>query len=242
MIGAVKGTGTSSHVSDINDTDSTGKEMNHGKTPVLILGTGTFAVEVFDLLSDTSDLYGAAFVENMDREKCKGTIDGIDILWVEEIAPLSGSHLALCALGTTHRSLFTDQVEKLGFSFATLVHPRAAVSGGATIGDGTIVGRGAVISTHTRVGKHVLINRGALVGHHTEIGDFVTINPGANIAGCCVVKNAAYIGIGAVIIDHLTVGSSCIVGAGAVVTRDVPDRVQVVGVPAKITKTDIGGK
>ena len=43
----------------------------------------------------------------------------------------------------------------------------------------------------------------------------------------------------AVVLDHLTVGASSVVAAGAVVVRDVPDHVQVVGVPARVVKTDI---
>jgi len=45
-----------------------------------------------------------------------------------------------------------------------------------------------------------------------------------------------------VVLDHLSVGARSIVGAGAVVTRDVPDNVQVVGVPARIVKENVAGK
>jgi acetyltransferase-like isoleucine patch superfamily enzyme len=63
-----------------------------------------------------------------------------------------------------------------------------------------------------------------------------------NLAGNCRVGEAVYIGIGATIIDHVTIGPHSVVGAGAVVTEDVPERVLVVGVPAKVAKRDIEGK
>jgi hypothetical protein len=43
--------------------------------------------------------------------------------------------------------------------------------------------------------------------------------------------------MGAVVLEHIVVGRNAIVGAGAVVTKDVPENVQVLGVPARITKT-----
>jgi acetyltransferase-like isoleucine patch superfamily enzyme len=42
--------------------------------------------------------------------------------------------------------------------------------------------------------------------------------------------------MGAVILDGISVGSNSVVGAGAVVTKDVPGSVQVMGIPARISK------
>jgi acetyltransferase EpsM len=44
------------------------------------------------------------------------------------------------------------------------------------------------------------------------------------------------VGAGAVVIDDITIGEWSIVGAGASVVRDVPPRVTVAGVPARILK------
>ena len=82
-----------------------------------------------------------------------------------------------------------------------------------------------------------MLNRGCLVGHHTEIGDYVSLQSGANIAGSCRIGEATFVAMSAVVLDHLTVGASSVVAAGAVVVEDVPDHVQVVGVPARIVKT-----
>ncbi len=208
---------------------------------LLILGTGTFAAEIADLADDCPGLSVAGFVENLDRARCDRDHHGRPVYWVDELARLRDSHRVLCGLGTTHRSRFTDQADALGARFITLTHPTARVSRATTLGEGTILSVGTILAAHSRLGRHVCVNRGALIGHHTAIGDFVTIGPGANIAGNCHIGDATYIGMSAVVIDHVRIGRHCVIGAGAVVTKDLPDRVQVVGVPARIVKENIAG-
>jgi acetyltransferase EpsM len=210
--------------------------------PVLILSARPFAAEVADLVSEMPGLHVAGFVENLDRQRCQETLEGLPIYWVDDVAGMAQTHLAVCALGSTHRRRYVEQVAALGMRYVTVVHPQARVSAKSTVGEGSIISVGAIIAAHTRLGRHVFVNRGALVGHHVEVGDYATIGPGANIAGSCRIGEASYIGMGAMVLDHLTVGAHAIVGAGAVVTRDVPDNVQVLGVPARIVKENIAGK
>jgi len=216
--------------------------MQHVIQPLLILGTRTFAVEIADLASEIPGVQVVGFVENLNPETCRKTLQGLPVLWVDKVAALASSHKAICGLATTHRHRFTEQVAAYGIPFATLVHPSARISSQSSVGEGTLVSVGVIIASHTRLGRHVLVNRGVLIGHHTEIGAYVTIQPGANIAGACRIGEATYIGMGAVVIDHITIGAHSVVGAGAVVTKDVPDNVQVVGVPARIVKENISGK
>jgi sugar O-acyltransferase (sialic acid O-acetyltransferase NeuD family) len=206
---------------------------------LVILGTRVFAEEVADLVRDCEEFELTAFGENWDRKRAGGSLHGHPIIWVEDLRPFAETHLAVCAIGTTQRSLFVDQARDLGFAFACVEHPNARISPTAVVGRGTIISAGVVIAAHATIGSHVIINRGALIGHHTKIGDFVTVCPGANIAGSVRIGERAYIGIGAIITDNITIGAGTFVGAGSVVTVNVEDQTQVFGNPAKVVRRNI---
>lgn len=210
---------------------------------LLILGTRSFSVELASIIEETGQFTVIGFVDNWDKSQMPSTIDGRAVYWIEEIdkAPRA---CYIGGLSTTFRDRFVQEIEEriAAPSFATVVHPTAHVSAPSDVGDGSFIGVRCVVGSHTRLGRHVLVNRGVLIGHHTVIGDYVTINPGANIAGMVSIGDHTYVGMGATIIDKITVGSHSVIGAGAVVTKDVPDNVLVVGVPAEIAKERIEGK
>ena len=209
--------------------------------PLLICGTRSFAAEVADLVSEIPELELAGFVENMDRDRSREPLGGLPVHWVDDLGPLAETHVAVCALATTHRSRFTRQVEAIGMRAATVVHPTARVSPTATLSPGTIVSAGVIVGAHTRIGAHVLLNRGALVGHHTEVGAHSSVMPGANVAGNCRLAESVFVGMGAIVLDNIAVGARSVVGAGSVVTRDVPESAQVMGIPARVVKEGIEG-
>jgi acetyltransferase EpsM len=212
----------------------------HQPAPLLVLGTREFAVEIADVAEQTG-FRVAGFVENWERERCAGPLEGLPVHWIDDVGDLAATHVAICALGTTRRGEFVAQAEERGLRFATVVHPSAQVSPKSSVGVGSIVGVGSVVGAHTQLGRHVIVNRGCLVGHHTVVGDFVSIMAGANVAGSCEIGERTYVGMGAVVFDHVSIGSESVVGGGALVTRDVPDNVMVVGVPARVVKEGVQG-
>ena len=210
--------------------------------PLLILGTGRLAIEIADLASEIAGYQVVGFVENEDRNRCAESLDGFPILWIDDIVELKDSHLAVCGLATTHRKRFTDQIDRLGMRYATLVHPSARVSPSAALSEGYVVSAGVIIAAQVRLGRNIFVNRGALIGHHTAIGDLCTLGPGVNIAGSCEINEQVYFGSGAIVTDHIAIGRQSVIGPGALVTMAVPERVMMLGAPARIVKRDIDGK
>jgi len=68
--------------------------------------------------------------------------------------------------------------------------------------------------------------------NHSRIAP-VLVKP---VRGKIIVERDAWIGVGAIIMPNVTIGEGAVVGAGAVVTKDVPRRAVVAGVPARILR------
>jgi len=215
---------------------------NQSKKKLVILGTSLFAPEVYDIAKDTGKYKISAFIENWDKKKIKKPLLGKPVIWIDDAKPLYKDHIAVCSIGTTHRKKFINEVKSMGFEFGTILHPNARLSEMSSAGEGSILSAGVIIACNTKIGSHVILNRGVLVGHNTVIGDYVTVSPGANIAGVVTVGEGSYIGMGATVLDRIKIGQNSVVAAGSLVTRDVPDNVQVMGIPAKIVKENINGR
>ena len=117
--------------------------------------------------------------------------------------------------------------------WASIVHPRASVSGSAQLAPGSIVLAGAVVATGASIGAHTIINLGAKIDHDCRVGDFVHLCPQVALGGCAIVENGAFIGMGAIVRDHTRVAEKTIVGLGTVVNKPFPARSVLVGVPAR---------
>lgn len=101
------------------------------------------------------------------------------------------------------------------------------------IGDRTKIMDGTHITGNCNIGSDVFIS--ILVG--TTNDNVVRSGYGSHITGP-VIKNHVVVGGGASLLPGVTIGEGATVGAGAVVTKDVPPGSTVIGVPAKVTKSE----
>jgi acetyltransferase-like isoleucine patch superfamily enzyme len=117
----------------------------------------------------------------------------------------------------------------------------------ANIGDGTIIGSFCDIGKNVVIGKRCNIQAHVTISNECRIGDAVFIAPNTSLLNDkypksgfltpVIVKNSAIIGGGVTILPSVTVGEGSVVGGGSVVTRDVPPKTVVMGVPARSAMT-----
>lgn len=134
-----------------------------------------------------------------------------------------------------------------------IVGDQAHVRERAAIGDGSVVGRGSAVDNDVTVGARVRIQTGCYITAYSTLEDDVFVAPSVTLTnddtmarhgperplrGACL-RRACRVGGGVVLVPGIEVGEEAFVAAGAVVTRDVPARAVVMGVPARYVR-DVG--
>ena len=109
---------------------------------------------------------------------------------------------------------------------------------------------GIEIHPRAKIGKNLFIDHGmgVVIGETSEIGDNVTIyhmvtlggiapsinsNDQRNVKRHPTIENEVVIGSGAQVLGPVTVGCCAKIGANAVITKNVPEKAVMVGIPAK---------
>ena len=113
-----------------------------------------------------------------------------------------------------------------------------------------------ICPNNVKFGKNVSINEGVVINAPggVSIGNNVSISPGVIInstglnvgfggsdkrthqANAVSIGHDVWIASGAIINAGVTIGAGSVIAAGAVVTKDVPEKMLVMGVPARVVR------
>ena len=128
-----------------------------------------------------------------------------------------------------------------------MVGDRAHVRERVTIGEESTIGTASAVDNDVEVGARVRVQTACYLVAFSRVEDDVFVAPGVittndHAAGRggdlegVVLRRACRIGGGAILLPGVEVGEEAFVAAGAVVTRDVPPRALVMGVPAQVVR------
>jgi len=100
------------------------------------------------------------------------------------------------------------------------------------------------INPQAKIGKGIMLDHGTgtVIGETAIVGDHVSIMQGVTLGGTGKadqdrhpkIGNGVLLGAGAIVLGNIHVGDCARVAAGSVVVKEVPPRVTVAGVPARI--------
>jgi acetyltransferase-like isoleucine patch superfamily enzyme len=131
-----------------------------------------------------------------------------------------------------------------------IIGDQAFVRERTTIGAGSVIGRGSAVDNDVRVGSGVRVQTDVYLTAYSVIEDHVFVGPGVlttndstmarhdahhPIVGVTA-RRACRIGGAVVITPGVEIGEEAFVAAGAVVTKDVPARGVVMGVPGRVVR------
>ncbi|MGD0644468.1 MAG: acyltransferase [Candidatus Bathyarchaeia archaeon] len=133
------------------------------------------------------------------------------------------------------------------------IGPNATIWNYVVIGDNTKIGDGTLIGSFCDIGKnvtlgkkcniqaHVTISNGCILGNNVFIAPNSTLlndkYPKSTFMTPPIIKDNVVIGGGVTILPDVTIGEKVVIGGGSVVTKNVPPRTIVTGVPAKVIMT-----
>lgn len=204
--------------------------MKTTKNELIIIGAGSLGIMTLDAALEMNCYEKIYFIDDSKKDELihgYKVIGGMEMLTALDIN-------TDCIIAIANNKIRKNIAEKHTLNYINIIHPMVSKSRFSKLGVGNIILSNTSIDPETVIENHVIINKNNSLGHNVTMKSYTQASPGCNLGG--EINEGTFIGLGGIVLPEIIVGSWSTIGAGTVVTKDIPNNVTAVGVPAKIIK------
>lgn len=195
---------------------------------VAILGVGTTAMIVADIIMESHNFTLAGFVgtkeekERLSRSKVYGNIPFLGDYSILGQLKKGGIGRFIAAIGDNFiREKNYYVAVQAGLNPINAISRNAIIHQSVTIGQGVVISPGVVISHGVAIEDNCIFDPSVVVDVNTSIGAHCYFYPGVTICGGCTVEKNVTFGAGCIVEPMITVGKNQKLAAGTVVREDL---------------------
>lgn len=209
---------------------------------MVIVGAGGFAKEILETFAQRNELDNLFFYDDVTTDAPALLFERFPILRsldeVKDVFEETGDNRFTLGLGNpVFRLKLNRKLTSIGGRITSTISPNTEIGRfGTSVAEGCNILSGSIITNNVILKTGCLINPGCSISHDSTLEEYVQISPGVRITGNCVIGSFSILGTNCVILPKVKVGHNVVIGAGAVVTKDIPDNVMAMGVPAVVKK------
>jgi sugar O-acyltransferase (sialic acid O-acetyltransferase NeuD family) len=187
---------------------------------IILIGGGGHCKSCIDVIEST----GEYTIEGiLDPSVVKGqTLYGYPYIGDDGIIPelIKKKYQFFITVGQIYSSDIREKcfsrVKSLGGQLVTVVSPRAWLSKGVEVGEGTIIMHDALINADAKIGNNCIINSKSLIEHDVSISDNCHISTGAIVNGGAFIGSSSFVGSGSVVIQSVIAPNSSFIKANSI--------------------------
>lgn len=205
---------------------------------VLIYGAGLLGKQVHYLLrTHFENRYTPfGFIDDQPAKKDSPVVGGLSVLGtlteVSERDDCAFDEVRLVfAIGygqMEQRFRAFRNAKSLGYTFESLVHPRAHLEPNVALGEGVIVQAGVIMDQAVRVCDINYLDIGVLIGEETILGANNYLAAGVTVGGSVRTGRHNFFGLNSTVVNDVTLGDNNFINAQTLIHKNVADHQQVI--------------
>jgi sugar O-acyltransferase (sialic acid O-acetyltransferase NeuD family) len=213
---------------EIDNSDEILNKDLKGIQRVAVIGAGTAAVMVYDVVNKRHDQTIVCFFDNYKSEDF--SLAGINVVGLASAKNIHSEYkkdrfdavVISPGLLPFRKKLF-EELTNLKVPFTNIVHPSVEIGVNVSMGIGNVIFGGAMIGPMTKIGNNNFIATRCNFEHHNKIENHNTFGPSVTTSGSVSIGSCVVFGSGIFIEPKVKIGNNAIISSGSILQKDILD-------------------